>query len=68
MKVLFMWSWSPGSAAVLAIAKILLPVQGKNNENIKFLKDRGLEYLVQHCSHFNKDLANYAVEYIKINK
>jgi hypothetical protein len=68
MKVLFMRSRSPGSAAVLAIAKTLLPEQGKNNENIKFLKERGLEYLAQHRSHFNSDLAEYAREYIKINK
>lgn len=68
MKVLFMRSRSPGSAAVSAIAKILLPEQGKNNENVKLLKDRGLEYLAQHRTHFNSGLADRAREYIKINK
>ncbi|CAG8616694.1 1053_t:CDS:2 [Funneliformis caledonium] len=49
------------------IAKILLLDQGKNNENIKFLKGRRLEYMAQHCSRFNNDLSFYAEEYIKIN-
>lgn len=68
MKILFMRSRDPGSAAVAAVAKILLPEHGKNNENIKFLKGRGLEYLSQHRSRFNDHLGLRAEEYIKINK
>ena len=68
MKVLFMRSRNPGSAAVVAIAKILLPEEGKNSETIKFLKGRGLEYLAQHRSRLNSDLTSYAKEYINIHK
>ncbi len=45
MKVLFLKSQNINSAATIAIAKILLPDQGKNNENTKFLKESGLEYM-----------------------
>ena len=48
MKNMSMRSRNPGSDAVIAIAKILLPAQGKNNDNIKFLKGPGLDYLAQH--------------------
>ena len=68
MKVMFMRCRSPNSTAIMAVAKILLPDQGKNNKNIKFLKGRGLEYLAQHRSRFNNDLHYYAEEYIRINK
>ena len=63
-----MRNWNPGSAVVEAIAKFILPKQGKNNEHIKFLKKRGLEYMAQHRSRFNNDLKFYAKEYMKINK
>lgn len=63
-----MRSRNPGPDAVIAVAKILLPVQGKNNDNIKFLKGRGLDYLAQHRSRFNNDLNFYAAEYVKTYK
>ena len=63
-----MRSHNPDPDAIVAVTKILLSEHGKNNENIKFLKGRGLEYLTQHHSHFNNDLSFYADEYIKINK
>ncbi|EXX66958.1 uncharacterized protein OCT59_003698 [Rhizophagus irregularis] len=66
MKIMFLRSRNPGSAAVAAVAKILLPERGKNNQNIKFLKARGLEYMAQHHSRFNNDLSFYAEEYMKI--
>ncbi|CAI2187546.1 3443_t:CDS:2 [Funneliformis geosporum] len=66
-KIMFMRSRNPGSDAIAAVMKILLPKQGKNNENIKFLKGRSLEYMAQHRSRFNNDLCFYADEYIKIN-
>ena len=68
MKVMFMKSRNPGPDAIAAIAKILLPDQGRNSENIRFLKGRGLEYLAQHRSRLNSDLNFYAEEYIKLNK
>ena len=68
MKVMFMRSRNSGPDAVINVAKILLPNQGKNSEGIKFLKGRGLEYLAQHRSRFNNDLSNYAEEYLKIKK
>lgn len=68
MKIMFLRSRNPGSAAVAAVAKILLPERGKNNQNIKFLKARGLEYMAQHHSRFNNDLSFYAEEYMKIKK
>ena len=68
MKVMFMRSRNPGSVVVEAIAKIVLPKQGKNNEHIKFLKKRDLKYMAQHRSQFNNDLNFYAKEYMKINK
>lgn len=58
MKVMFMRSRNPGPDAVINVAKILLPKQGKNSEGVKFLKGRGLEYLAQHHSRFNNDLGN----------
>ena len=63
-----MKSQNPGPDAIAAIAKILLPDQERNNENIRFLKGRGLEYLAQHRSKLNSDLNFYAEEYIKLNK
>ena len=68
MKVMFMKSRSPGSAAIINVAKIILPNQGKNSESVKFLKSRGLEYLAQHRSRFSSDLNAYAKEYLKIQK
>jgi hypothetical protein len=68
MKVMFIRSRNPGSDAITAIAKLLLPKQGKNSESVKFLKARGLEYLAQHRSRFNNDLSFYAKEYIKLKK
>ncbi|CAG8515569.1 16991_t:CDS:2 [Funneliformis caledonium] len=59
MKVMFIQSQNPGSAAVAAV--------GKNNENIKFLKGCRLEYLAQYRSQFNNDLNFYVKEYVKIN-
>ncbi|CAG8745761.1 5970_t:CDS:2, partial [Funneliformis caledonium] len=47
--------------------KEITEVTRKNNENIKFLKGRGLEYMVQHHSRFNNDLSFYAEKYMKIN-
>ena len=63
-----MRSRNPNPAAIEAIAKIILPKQGKNNEHIKFLKSRGLQYLAQHRSQFNDRLNIYAEEYINIHK
>ena len=68
MKVMFLKSRNPGSTAITEVAKILLPNQGRNNEDTKFLKGCGLEYLAQHRSKFNNDLNCYAEEYIKMNK
>jgi hypothetical protein len=68
MKVLFFLYRSPSPAAVSTIAKFLLPEYGRNNDNVKFLRKRGLEYLAQHRTRFNNDLNYYAQEYIKTHR
>src|SRR5437868_4025629 len=68
MKVMFMQYRNSNSTAIMAVAKILLPDQRKNNKNIKFLKGRGLEYLAQHRSRLNNEfILHLNLEVLRLN-